>query len=42
MTTIAQKPALVIAPRRGRAARFLRWMRSDIRAVLSIGCGARW
>ncbi len=37
MTTIVQKPALVIAPRRGRAARFLRWMRSDIRAVLSIG-----
>jgi peptide/nickel transport system permease protein len=37
MTTIAQKPAMVIAPRRGRATRFLRWMRSDIRAVLSIG-----
>jgi peptide/nickel transport system permease protein len=37
MTTIAQKPAMVIAPHRGRAARFLRWMRSDIRAVLSIG-----
>jgi len=37
MTTIAQKPALAIAPRRSPAARFLRWMRSDIRAVLSIG-----
>lgn len=37
MTTIAQKPAIVVAPRRGRAARFLRWIRSDIRAVLSIG-----
>jgi peptide/nickel transport system permease protein len=37
MTTIAQKPAMIIAPRRGRAARFLRWMRSDIRAVLSTG-----
>jgi peptide/nickel transport system permease protein len=37
MTTIVQKPALVVARRRGQAARFLRWMRSDIRAVLSIG-----
>ena len=37
MTTIAQKPTIIIAPRRGRAARFLRWMRSDVRAVLSIG-----
>ena len=37
MTTIAQKPAILVVPRRGRAMRFLRWMRSDIRAVLSIG-----
>jgi peptide/nickel transport system permease protein len=37
MTTIAQEPAIVIAPRRGRAARFLRWIRSDARAVLSLG-----
>jgi peptide/nickel transport system permease protein len=37
MTTIAQKPVIVVAPRRGRAARFLRWIRSDVRAVLSIG-----
>jgi peptide/nickel transport system permease protein len=37
MTTIAQKPTIIISQRRGRAARFLRWMRSDIRAVLSIG-----
>jgi peptide/nickel transport system permease protein len=36
MTAVAQKP-LYVAPRRGRAMRLLRWMRSDIRAVLSIG-----
>jgi peptide/nickel transport system permease protein len=36
MTAIAQKPALAIVPRRGRAARFWRWMRSDLRAVFSI------
>jgi peptide/nickel transport system permease protein len=36
MTSIAQKPAIVAVPRRGRPARLLRWMRSDIRAVLSL------
>ncbi len=36
MTAIAQKPASVV-PHRSRAMRLLRWMRSDIRAVLSIG-----
>lgn len=36
MTAIAQKPAMVVVPRRSRASRFLRWMRSDTRAVLSI------
>jgi peptide/nickel transport system permease protein len=35
MTTIAQK-ALIAAPRRGRALRLWRWMRSDLRAVFSI------
>ncbi|HEX4114044.1 MAG TPA: ABC transporter permease [Stellaceae bacterium] len=35
MTALAQK-ALIAVPRRGRAVRLLRWMRSDIRAVLSI------
>lgn len=37
MTAIAQKTAIALVRRRGRAMRFLRWMRSDIRAVLSIG-----
>ncbi|HXE15854.1 MAG TPA: ABC transporter permease [Stellaceae bacterium] len=36
MTAIAQKPLVAAPPRRGRAVRFLRWMRSDIRAVASI------
>jgi peptide/nickel transport system permease protein len=35
MTTIAQNRAAVPVKRRGRALRLLRWMRSDIRAVLS-------
>ena len=35
MTAVAQKSAIV-ATGRGRTSRFLRWMRSDIRAVLSI------
>jgi peptide/nickel transport system permease protein len=35
MTAIAQKPAYV-APHRSRTLRFLRWMRSDMRAVFSI------
>jgi peptide/nickel transport system permease protein len=37
MTAIAQKTSVITVPRRSRASRFLRWMRSDIRAVLSIG-----
>lgn len=37
MTAIAQKSLAAARVRRGRAVRFLRWMRSDIRAVLSIG-----
>jgi peptide/nickel transport system permease protein len=36
MTSIAQKPALIVVPRPGRASRLWRWMRSDLRAVLSI------
>jgi len=36
VTAIAQKPLVAAPPRRGRAVRFLRWMRSDIRAVASI------
>ncbi|MGH6991408.1 MAG: ABC transporter permease [Stellaceae bacterium] len=38
MTTLAHPtPAMAARPRRGRAARFLRWMLSDPRAVFSIG-----
>jgi peptide/nickel transport system permease protein len=36
MTAIAQNRPAVPVVRRGRASRLLRWMRSDIRAVLSI------
>jgi peptide/nickel transport system permease protein len=35
MTTLA-RPTIIVPRRRGRTARLLRWMRSDIRAVLSI------
>jgi peptide/nickel transport system permease protein len=38
MTTLARDGAVLVAPRRrGRAARLLRWMLSDPRAVFSIG-----